>query len=106
MTGPECWELGRNQNVNSEQSGAFIPASLSGWDRALADGSLKTICAERAGDGWQDFQHLHKPSEEHCLSGISEAPLCAFLPLLSAHHQPGDVGGKFEANFHKMEHDN
>lgn len=69
------WVLGteRNKrvNLNTEQTGDWsAPASLLGWNCALADGSLKTICAERARDVWQDFQHLRKRSKEYCLSGV------------------------------------
>lgn len=68
------WMLGirgnKRVNLKTEQTGDWsTPASLLGWNCALADGSLKTICAERARDVWQDFQHLRKHSKEYCLSG-------------------------------------
>lgn len=68
------WTLGirgnKRVNLKTEQTGDWsAPASLLGWNCALADGSLKTICAARARDVWQDFQHLRKHSKEYCLSG-------------------------------------
>lgn len=32
--------------------------------------------------------------------------LCGFLKLLSTYDQLGNVGGKFKANFYKMEYEN
>lgn len=108
------WELGigRNKNLKVEQS---------------RDRSLHSCISLRVGmciSRWQPKNNMCWESSRYmarfstptqafwrvlsvrAASGIYELLLCGFLQLLSADDQPGDVGGKFKANFYKMEYGN
>lgn len=106
-----AWVLGvegnRRVNLKAEQTGLWL--YLFGWHCALADGSLKTICVERAGDARQVFQHLRTQPFKGVLSvrdgaGNYKLLLCRFLKLLCTFDQLWDVGGKFKTIFCKMKY--
>lgn len=107
------WGLGiGNKNLKSEQSGD--------WSIHCCISLRVGLCIRRwqpknnmCWESWRCMARFSPPTQAFWRvlsvrggSGIYKLLLCGFLQLLSAQDQPGDVGGKFEANFYKMEDDN
>lgn len=104
--------IGRNKNLKAEQPGDWsihscislrVGLCISRWQPKNNMCWESSRCMARISTPTQAFWGVLSVRGG---SGIYELLLCGFLQLLSADDQPGDVGGKLEANFYKMEYDN